>query len=786
MSALVKAAVIESSSSTAASRLADSTVDVSVSWKEDMSWEAICPAILAMKQPEVILWYMGAYGLKQGSIDYHKPHISRLIDSGTGCRVNLFDLAAWGAFLGRGKLTASNRCVRMVNDLAIPWLRAIPSSHVFTAFGETAKASKVTSYIHDTVMKRSFIHRASTAFKDNGITIGKVFAENCPILEPIYEMDTSKAYSAIQYLEGMYLIEKLVRERLSEKGDINIVFALPNDESKYYRGDADEADCFQKDLAAFLERSFPGALKDRKVNVHFLNFKYGEKPSDRPYNARTKVARQVTLNQIVAKQGEVQMASSTMSCSSQVDQTVSLRKTPAKVPGFTDYDPAEQVLFDKMKKVLMAQYALNGFNPFEVAPFVHKAFLLRKGGISHEIYAASRIHGNDPTNFGLAFDRTVPFALWIRDHKSEVTFPYKRYDVSLSYRGEKPAPGRFRGFYQADVDIVGPRLELSNDVQCISALIDGLGAVLAEALRKDQRGFTMYLNHISVPKALFASAGVKDVKKLAEGMRIVDKMDKIGLENVYKELCELLMPEVEEKTIEALVKVFSYKGPLSGFSLPDGLDPKASEGLKDLNTIIEGLLANGANPDSLHFCPGMVRGLDYYTGVVFETFLHALPRSAGSVMSGGRYDELVDCFTEDAKGRARKTGIEGVGGSIGLTRLFDVLTREKLIQPAQKTACKVMVLTRGQISANSYKMVRAMKEAGLSCDLYTGSSGNIGKQLQTAQKVGVPVAVMIMEDGHYCVKEMRTGLQFPDKDAGYDLDSIERCVDYAQAILGVK
>ncbi len=441
-------------------------------------------------------------------------------------------------------------------------------------------------------------------------------------------------------------------------------------------------------------------------------------------------------------------------------------------------------MFDLWKKTLSNVYQLNGFNPLEVPVFVRKEFLHAKGGINNEIYAVSRLQGedgDDKTNFGIAFDRTVPFALWVRDHQRELTFPYKRYDISLSYRGENPSPGRFRGFYQCDIDVVGPNLGINNDVQCISALVEGLSSLLDSGLHnEDKRGFKMYLNEIKVPKALFNQAGVPD-DKMPQALAIVDKLEKVGTEEVAKLLEALLQEEVSSEAIVQLVQVLAYKGSVDEFPIPEDFPDEAKVALDDLKKIINNLGANGIPGDVLQFCPGMVRGLNYYTGVVFETFLDALP-SAGSVMSGGRYDNLVDTFTANAKGKMRKTGIEGVGGSIGLTRLFDVLSRAKLITPQQKSACKVMVLAKDNLPVIPWQIAKALRNESIPCDVYTGNSANIKKQLTYANKSGVPLTVMVMDKETYCVKNLTLEEGDSNKQSE-DLSTIEDTVTKVKQFL---
>lgn len=436
-----------------------------------------------------------------------------------------------------------------------------------------------------------------------------------------------------------------------------------------------------------------------------------------------------------------------------------LRGLPGSVSGFGDYTQEENVLLDIWKRCLKDCFTNNGFNPIELPPFVRREFLQAKGGINNQIFSLNSLWSDEKTPYGLAFDRTVPLALWVRDHQKELTLPYKRYDIGLSYRGEKPSPGRFQGFYQCDVDAVGKDLSLSNDVQCISALVEGLTSLLEAGVTSvADRRFTIYLNHILIPKALFQQIGVQE-DQLQKALSIVDDMEKTGEEVVIKELHELFKETVSLESIENIIKVFSYKGTIEDFPLPNNIPEGTSEGLKALKTIIEDLKSNGIEGSILQFCPGMVRGLNYYTGVVFETFLNSEKfvshfQKPISVMSGGRYDNLVDVFTKDNKGIIKKTGLEGVGGSIGLTRLLDVLLKIGLVQPYEKSSCKVIVLAKKSFKTQQWEISKKVRKEKIACDVYSGNSDKITSQLEYANKMRIPVAIMVMEENIFCVKHL--------------------------------
>jgi histidyl-tRNA synthetase len=345
------------------------------------------------------------------------------------------------------------------------------------------------------------------------------------------------------------------------------------------------------------------------------------------------------------------------------------------------------------------------------------------------------------TDIALPFDRTVPLAIYVASHRQELVYPFKRFDISHSFRGERPQAGRFRGFIQADIDIVDENLSFLSEIECLSALV-----VALERLQIPR--FTVYLNHLSIPKTLLHSMGITE-DLMPEALRIVDKMDKIGQEKVCQEL-KILLPTIDLSPIDTL----SFKGTFENFMqiAPESLTKMP--GFLALQNTLSFLKQGQISTDLFGFCPGMVRGLDYYTGIIFETFLQDYP-NLGSIASGGRYNKLVDSIVN------QETKLEGFGISIGLTRLFDILKKENLLPASSPSVTQVLVAYREpSLEKEALLAAGLLRKQGFYVDLYSGK-GNIGKQLSYASKKEISYVFMLMGES-FVIKNLQTGSQTPD------------------------
>ena len=422
---------------------------------------------------------------------------------------------------------------------------------------------------------------------------------------------------------------------------------------------------------------------------------------------------------------------------------------PLKISGFADYSEKENRLFSHWKKTLEDTYRLFGFMGFNPRPVESIAALQSKGGVAHQIYTLGRLQDGTMTDLALPFDRTIPLAIYVASRRHELVYPFKRFDISHSFRGERPQAGRSRGFIQADIDIIDENLTLLSEVECLTALVTAL-----QKLRIPP--FMIYLNHLSIPKALMLEMGLTE-ENLPEALRIVDKMDKIGITKVEEEL-QTLFPSTNLSSLSLL----EFQGSFADFL---EICPKNLPGLSAMQELLDFLRKSQVDINLFGFCPGMVRGLDYYTGIVFETFFLDHP-DFGSIASGGRYNKLIDSIINE------ETKLEGFGISIGLTRLFDVLKKQKLLPTLPTPPAQILVAYREpSLQLQAVLATHLLREAQLSTDLYCGKSA-IGKQLTYADKKEISHVFMVMGES-FVIKNLKTGEQTPD------ITSLEEAVQTA-------
>lgn len=460
-----------------------------------------------------------------------------------------------------------------------------------------------------------------------------------------------------------------------------------------------------------------------------------------------------------------------------------------QIAGFADYTLAEHVQFSGWLRTVKEVYDSYAFTRLESRKVERGTDLSKKGGLEREIYAITHYKGGEVINDSgneatlcIPFDRTVPFALWVAHNINNLHFPIKRQDVDYSWRVEKPSPGRFRAFVQADVDIVDRELNILAEAECIKAILEALSKIGINE-------YNMYLNHIAIAKSLIGKLGEIGEEASAKALRVVDKLDKITQEEAISQIMEIA-PLVSKEEITSLVEIFSFKGMISDFRAKYEKDPRITKDiiayLEQVSALSKLLEVEGIDPKVLCFCPGMVRGLDYYTGIVFETYLKKAPHR-GSIASGGRYDNLVDAVSETA---SDKTKIQGFGGSIGLTRLYDVCRRENLINPTVCTAAKVLVCYRKvtENSAVSTLQIKAaelasrVREYKINADLFTNSSATVKKQLGYANEQGHPNVVLVMEPDAFVVKDMIREIDREVKSISEAVDILKQNIQIQEAI----
>ena len=420
---------------------------------------------------------------------------------------------------------------------------------------------------------------------------------------------------------------------------------------------------------------------------------------------------------------------------------------PRTLSGFMELLPGKQIQFERMVSILRDTYASYGFAPLDTPAIEDAQILLAKGGgeTEKQIY---RFQKGD-SDLALRFDLTVPLAKYVALHCNDLAFPFRRFQISKVYRGERAQRGRFREFYQADIDIIGDgKLDILNEAE-IPAIIynvfKGFGL----------KRFQIRVNNRKILNGFYAMMNLSE--KSGEIMRTVDKLDKIGPEKVKA----ILMGEecgLTEAQADEILKFIAITGTnaqviqaLEGYA---GRNEIFDMGLGELKAVTANLSAFGVPEENFAVDLTIARGLDYYTGTVYETTLLDHPE-IGSVCSGGRYDNLAGYYIEKQ--------LPGVGISIGLTRLFYVLDEQGLLNPALPTApAEALVLPMTADPAPAIALASQLRASGLKVQLY-GEQKKFKQKMAYANKLGVPFAVLLGEDeiaeGLCSVKNMVTGQQ---------------------------
>ncbi len=420
--------------------------------------------------------------------------------------------------------------------------------------------------------------------------------------------------------------------------------------------------------------------------------------------------------------------------------------SPRTLSGFMELLPGRQVLFDKMAEMLRGSFSLYGFTPLDT-PLVESAeVLLAKGGgeTEKQIY---RFNKGD-SDLALRFDLTVPLAKYVALHGGALTFPFRRYQIGKVYRGERAQRGRFREFYQADIDIIGDgSLDIMNEAEIPSIIYRSFTTL---GLTK----FVIRVNNRKVLTGLFELTGVG--QKAADVMRIIDKLEKIGINKVR----EMLENEagVDADQAEQILDIVTCQErgeePIEKLSSLKGKNETFDTGLFELEAVIKHMAEFGVPNSHFQIDLTIARGLDYYTGTVYETTMTEHPE-IGSICSGGRYDNLAEYYTN------RK--LPGVGISIGLTRLFFVLEDGGYLNDALMTApADVLILPMTDDMGPAVSLATAMRQEGLRVQIYAENK-KFKARLSYADKLKIPYVVFMGEDelskGLITVKNMVSGEQ---------------------------
>ena len=415
---------------------------------------------------------------------------------------------------------------------------------------------------------------------------------------------------------------------------------------------------------------------------------------------------------------------------------------PRTLSGFLELLPDRESQMQTIQQILRDTYALFGFTPIDTPLMEASEVLLAKGGgeTEKQIY---RFEKGD-SDLSLRFDLTVPLAKYVAMNAGQLAFPFRRYQIGKVYRGERAQRGRFREFYQADVDVIGDgALDPSNEAEMV--------AIICTVFRRlGLERFQVRINNRKVLNGLFSWLGLGEQAQAV--MTAIDKLDKIGPEKVTAILVDDL--NVPPEQAKKLMDVVSARDPVATLDALEGNDPALDEGIRELRLVTGLLPAFGVPADKWRLDLTIARGLDYYTGTVYETTLLDYPE-VGSVCSGGRYDNLAEYYTDKK--------LPGVGVSIGVSRLFFILQDQGLLRSeAAKAPCDALVIPMGDVLDASAAACAALRSAGVRTQLYMEPKKTKAK-FAYADRLRIPYAVIIGEDeknaGTVSLKDLRSGEQ---------------------------
>ena len=422
------------------------------------------------------------------------------------------------------------------------------------------------------------------------------------------------------------------------------------------------------------------------------------------------------------------------------------KMTPRTLSGFMELLPQPQQQMERMMQILRETYSLYGFTPLDTPIIEASEVLLAKGGgeTEKQIY---RFQKGD-ADLALRFDLTVPLAKYVALHGGELSFPFRRYQIGKVYRGERAQRGRFREFYQADIDVIGDgKLDITNEAEIPSIIYQTF-------TRLGLKRFQIRVNNRKILNGFYAMLGLTEQSGAI--MRTVDKLDKIGPDKVRALLLEDcgLTEDQAAEILKFIAITGSNADVLAALESYAGRHELFDQGLSELKTVTAYLADFGVPEENFAVDLTIARGLDYYTGTVYETTLLDHPE-IGSVCSGGRYDNLAEYYTDRQ--------LPGVGISIGLTRLFYVLGEQGMLNPDLLTApADVLVLPMTEDLAPAISLSTKLRSAGVRTQLYTEQK-KFKAKMSYADKLGVPYVIFLGGDeiaaGVVACKDMKTGEQ---------------------------
>ena len=432
---------------------------------------------------------------------------------------------------------------------------------------------------------------------------------------------------------------------------------------------------------------------------------------------------------------------------------------PRTLAGTMELLPNEQILFNQIKEKIENTYKKFGFLPLDTPILELSDVLLAKAGgeTEKQIY---RFNKGD-TDLSLRFDLTVPLSKYVAKNYGNLSFPFRRYQIGKVYRGERPQKGRYREFYQCDIDIIGDgELDVINDAELPSVIY-----TIFKELGFDD--FTICINNRKILNGLFENIGQKE--NSVEILRIIDKIEKIGKESVIEELEKI---NVSKEAINKIIEFIEIRG-TSKEKIEKLKELKINnetfeKGLEELELVYENIKLFGVPEENYKIDLTIARGLDYYTGTVYETFLNNY-REVGSVCSGGRYENLAEYYTNKK--------LPGVGVSIGLTRLFYKLNELGLISANQKSISEIIIIPMLEDLSKPIKLATELRNLGTNTEIYSNQK-KLKAKMKYADKLQIPYVIVIGEDeinsNEIKLKNMETGdEELIELDAGKIIEKIK-------------
>ena len=422
---------------------------------------------------------------------------------------------------------------------------------------------------------------------------------------------------------------------------------------------------------------------------------------------------------------------------------------PTPLSGFPELLPEQRIVEQQVIDTLRRTFELHGFAGIETRAVEPLEQLLRKGDTSKEVYLLRRLHEDSPeghSGIGLHFDLTVPFARYVLENAGKLEFPFRRYQIQKVWRGERPQDGRYREFAQADIDIIGrDELAFHHDVEVTRVMVDALGQL------SFLPGFRLQVNNRKLIQGFYAGLGIDSGDQADEVMRIVDKLDKLPVEKVHAML--LAEANVDAATADRILALATIRATDDSFvEAVRALGVEHAlldEGLEELAELVRACADLVGDRVRVEADLSIARGLDYYTGTVFETRLDGY-ESLGSICSGGRYDALA------SDGR---TTYPGVGISLGVSRVVvPLLARTGLAADRKVPSAVLVALADEESRPDGNAIATALRARGIPCEV-VASAQKFGKQIRYAERRGIPFVWFTNADGGHEVKDIRSGEQ---------------------------